>query len=95
MPRVAPDALWSVFTSSRTVRGTTSSAASKRTVTLPSSPRWNICPPVERERLSVAETGSLNGHATPYLPLPVSCFAIVRNSSQVHGFRGVGMRTPD
>lgn len=96
MPKVVPDALLSVLTWSWTVRGMIASALSKRMSTLPSSPRWNIRPPVESERLSVAETGSLSGQATPYLPLPsLSSFETARNSSQDHGFSGVGIRTPD
>jgi hypothetical protein len=77
------------------VRGTTWSPSSKRTVTLPSAPRWNSCPPVDRDRLSVAETGSLSGQATPYLPSPLRRFVTCRNSAQDQGSSGVGTRTPD
>ncbi|CAM5553191.1 hypothetical protein STENM327S_02879 [Streptomyces tendae] len=95
LPRVVGEALRSVPTWSWTVRGTTWSPSSKRTVTLPSAPRWNSLPPADRERLSVAETGSLSGQATPYVPSPLSSFVTCRNSAQVQGCSGVGMRTPD
>lgn len=97
MPRVTPEALLSVFTWSCTVRGMTASALPKRMSTLPSAPRWNSWPPADSERLSVAETGSFSGQATPYFPSSPSPSRAVtrRNSSQLHGFSGVGIRTPD
>lgn len=65
LPRVVGEALWSALTCSLMVRGTTSSPSSNRTVTFPSAPRWKSRPPAERDRLRVAETGSLRGQATP------------------------------
>ncbi len=65
LPRVVGEALRSVFTCSWMVRGTTSSPSSNRTVTFPPASRWKSRPPAERDRLRVADTGSLSGQATP------------------------------
>lgn len=95
MPSAERAALPSEPTWSRTVPGTTPSPSPKRMVTLPSAPRWKSCPPAERPRLSVTETGSLRGQATPYVPFSVSSAVTSRNSGQLQGFSGVGIRTPE
>ncbi len=43
----------------------------------------------------MTETGSLSGQAIPYRPSPVSSFVTRRNSSQLQGRSGVGMRAPE
>lgn len=59
---------------------------------------------MDRLRLSVAETGSLSGQATPYSACPaagfrpspaVSSLVAALNSAQVQGFSTVGMRTSE
>lgn len=43
----------------------------------------------------MTETGSLSGQATPYAPFVVSFSLTWRNSGQLQGFSGVGIRTPE
>lgn len=95
MPSAVRAALWSVSTWSWMVSGTIRSPSPARMVTLPSAARWKSLPPAESPRFSVTETGSLSGQAMPYRPLPVSSRVTCRNSGQLQGCSGVGIRTPD
>ncbi len=93
LPSVVREALPSVPVWARIVSGTTWSAGPKRMRALPSASRWKRRPPAERERFSVAETGSLSGQATPWTPSPLSLLVTRRNSSHVQGSATVGTRT--